>query len=57
MTYGPDSVDLQRGAVRKVHSTFIFEFSVGAYKLEITLKPWDSSVEIHRSLLVTKEWN
>jgi hypothetical protein len=25
--------------------------------LEITPKPWDSSAEIHKSLLVTKEWN
>jgi len=32
--------------VRRVHSTFISEFSVGTHKLEVALKPWDSTTEI-----------
>jgi len=51
------SLDSHTGAVKRVHSTFIFEFSLGVRTLEITPKPRDSSAEIHKSLLVTKEWN
>jgi len=51
------SLDLHTGAVGTVQSTFIFEFSLGAHKLKITLKLWDSGTEIDRSLIVTKEWN
>jgi len=32
--------------VRRVHSTFIFEFSVETTKLEVTLKLWDGMTEI-----------
>ena len=45
------SPDLHIGAARRVHSTFIFEFSLGAHKLKITPKPWDSSMEMDRSLI------
>jgi hypothetical protein len=61
MTYGPNSVSglAYRGSEKSPlnHSTFIFEFSLGVHTLEITPKPRDSSAEIYKSLLVTKEWN
>jgi hypothetical protein len=38
--------DLHRGTVRRVHSTFISEFSVQSYKLQFVLKPRDSKTEM-----------
>jgi hypothetical protein len=42
--------DLHRQAVRRVHSTFIFEFLVDTLKEEVVLKPSDSITVQERSL-------
>jgi hypothetical protein len=42
------NLDLHTGAVRRVHSTIISEFSIETHKLEIVPKPWDSTMEIGR---------
>jgi hypothetical protein len=39
-------LDLHIGAVRRVHSTSISEFSTERHKLEVAPKPWDSTTEI-----------
>jgi hypothetical protein len=35
-------------ALRRVHSTFISEFSVKMHKLKVAPKPWDSTKEIQK---------
>jgi hypothetical protein len=40
------NLDLHIGAARRVHSTFISEFPVGTHKLEVALKPRDTTTEI-----------
>jgi hypothetical protein len=37
---------LHIGAVKRIHSTFTFEFFVEIYKPDIVLKPWDSTTEM-----------
>jgi hypothetical protein len=39
-------LDLQKGAVRRVHSTFISEFPVETQKFQVAPKPWDRTTEI-----------
>jgi hypothetical protein len=40
--------DLHIGAVRRVHSTLISEFSVETHKLEVATKPRDKTTEIYK---------
>jgi hypothetical protein len=46
-------LELHVEAVRRVHSTFIFEFSLETHKLEVALKPWKQG----SSMLVRQEFN
>jgi hypothetical protein len=39
-------LDLHIGAVRRVHSTFIYEFSTEAHKMQVIVKSWGSTMEI-----------
>jgi hypothetical protein len=39
-------LDLKKGAVRTVYSTYISEFYVETQKLKVAPKPWDSTTEI-----------
>jgi hypothetical protein len=41
-------LDLHSGAVRRVHSTFISEFSVETHKLEVAQKQWEGTTEIRK---------
>lgn len=41
--------------VRRVDSTFIYEFPVGTHKLVVAPKQWDNTTEIGRNLLVRQE--
>jgi hypothetical protein len=56
VTYGQaPHLELHIGAVKRVYSTFITEFSVDTHNLEVAPKPWDSTTE-ERSLLVIQEF-
>ena len=48
-------LNLQKGAVRKVHSTFTLGSSIETHKLETALETWERSQRQERSLLVRQE--